>query len=88
MFVQSIFTAVTLLLSASAEGSGRPARLAGEVETPALYSNQTVAPEPELVVARIGPDGKPVLACVNGADAAQRFFETPSEKLPHAQKEK
>jgi hypothetical protein len=36
----------------------------------------------EFVITRIGPDGKPVMACVDNAEAARRFFETTVEKLP------
>jgi hypothetical protein len=36
----------------------------------------------EFVITRIGPDGKPVMACVDSAEAAQRFFEATFEKLP------
>jgi hypothetical protein len=35
----------------------------------------------ELVVARLGEDGKPVIACVDNAEAAQRFFEAPAESI-------
>lgn len=36
----------------------------------------------EVVVVRIGTDGKPVLACVDTEEAARRFFDAPVEKLP------
>ena len=36
----------------------------------------------EFVIARIGPDGKPVKACVDSAEAARHFFQTRVEKLP------
>jgi hypothetical protein len=36
----------------------------------------------EVVVARIGADGKPVLGCVDTEEAARRFFEAPVERLP------
>ena len=36
----------------------------------------------EYVITRIGPDGKPVMACVDNAEAARRFFEATVEKLP------
>ena len=36
----------------------------------------------EFVIARIGPDGKPIKACVDSAEAARRFFQTRVEKLP------
>lgn len=34
----------------------------------------------EVVVARIGPDGKPVMACVDGLEAARRFFKASTEQ--------
>jgi hypothetical protein len=34
----------------------------------------------EVVVARIGPDGKPVMACVDDLEAARRFRKAPSEQ--------
>ena len=34
----------------------------------------------EVVVARIGPDGKPVMACVDDIKAARRFFKAPVEQ--------
>ncbi|HJQ41299.1 MAG TPA: hypothetical protein VKB93_29515 [Thermoanaerobaculia bacterium] len=41
----------------------------------------------ELLIARIGPDGKPVLACVDGAEAAKKFLEAPMEKVARRAKE-
>ena len=35
----------------------------------------------EMVVARIGPDGKLVKACVDSEAEARRFLEAPIEKL-------
>jgi hypothetical protein len=35
----------------------------------------------EVVVARIGTDGKPVKACVDSPEAAERFFKAQLEKL-------
>lgn len=35
----------------------------------------------EVVVARLGPDGKPVMACVDDIKAARRFFKAPVETL-------
>jgi hypothetical protein len=35
----------------------------------------------EVVVARIGTDGKPVQACVDSPEAAERFFKAQIEKL-------
>jgi len=34
----------------------------------------------EVVVARIGPDGKPVMACVDDLEAARRFLKAPAEQ--------
>ena len=41
----------------------------------------------EVVVARIGADGRPVLACVDSEEAARRFLEAPVEKLPAARRD-
>jgi len=35
----------------------------------------------EIVVVRIGADGKPMYACVDNAAAAKRFLEAPLEKI-------
>jgi hypothetical protein len=42
----------------------------------------------ELLVVRIGPDGKPVMACVDSLEAAKKFFEAPIEKTARRAKEK
>jgi len=42
----------------------------------------------EVLVARITPDGKAVLACVDSAEAAKKFLETPIEKVGRAKAEK
>jgi hypothetical protein len=34
----------------------------------------------EVLIARVGPDGKLVLACVDSAEAAKKFLEAPIEK--------
>jgi hypothetical protein len=34
----------------------------------------------EVVVAKIGPDGKPVMACVDNIEAARRFLKAPAEQ--------
>jgi len=49
-------------------------------------STGTVAPmgPPEVLVARIGPDGKVVVACVDNETAARRFLEAPPETLSKA----
>lgn len=35
----------------------------------------------EVVVARIASDGKPVMACVDSREAAERFLKAPVERL-------
>ena len=35
----------------------------------------------ELLVARIGEDGKPVTVCVDNAEAAQKFLDAPIERI-------
>ena len=42
----------------------------------------------EVLIARVGPDGKLVLACVDSAEAAKKFLEAPIEKTRRAAKEK
>lgn len=37
-------------------------------------------PAGELLVAKLGPDGKPVLACVDSEAAARKFLDTPAKK--------
>lgn len=41
----------------------------------------------EVLVARIGRDGKPVLACVDSAEAAKRFLEAPIDQVARSRKE-
>lgn len=41
----------------------------------------------EVVVARIGADGKPVLSCVNNATAAEAFLNAAPEELPARKQE-
>ncbi len=36
----------------------------------------------EVLIARIGPDGKITMACVDSAESAKRFFEAPVERIP------
>ena len=40
----------------------------------------------EVVVSRIGADGKPVMACVDNIEAARRFFAAPAETVTPKQK--
>jgi hypothetical protein len=35
----------------------------------------------ELIVVRIGEDGKPVAACVDNEQAAQKFLDAPIERI-------
>lgn len=61
------------------------------IDVASLFERRTSgegAPTLELLIARIGKDGKPVLACVDSAEAAQRFLEAPVERLATAPKEK
>ena len=57
----------------------------------AVQSDGTVVAAPisgmEVLVARIGRDGKPVLACVDSAEAAKRFLEAPIDQVARTRKE-
>jgi hypothetical protein len=35
----------------------------------------------EVVMSRIGPDGKPVMACVDNEQAARHFLQVPAERV-------
>lgn len=35
----------------------------------------------EMIVARVGPDGKLITACVDNEEAARKFLETPAERI-------
>ena len=55
-----------------------------------FFETSETQPQPqalELLVARIGPDGKPVVACVDSAEAAKKFLEAPMEKVARGAKE-
>ena len=71
-------------VGAVSKDGGPPARQAGE--TPAVLVEPVEGME--LLIARIGPDGKPVLACVDSAAAAKRFLEAPIEAVATKAKEK
>ena len=71
-------------VSAMSKDGGPPARQVGE--TPAVLLEPVEGME--LLIARIGPDGKPVLACVDSAAAAKRFLEAPIETVATKAKEK
>lgn len=57
----------------------RLGRNAAAVETEDGVNARTIGIE--LVVARIGSDGKPVLACTDNPEAAQRFLQAPLERI-------
>jgi hypothetical protein len=57
----------------------RPDREAHVIETRTGISAPMGAPE--VVLARVGPDGKLILACVDNETEARRFFETSAENL-------
>jgi len=42
----------------------------------------------DVLVARIGPDGKVIIACVDSEAAAKRFLEAPIEKVAKKAQEK
>ena len=54
------------------------------IDVAPLFERRTI----EVIVARIGKDGKPILACVDSAEAAKRFLEAPVERLATGRKEK
>lgn len=54
-------------------GDGRSVETADGVNSPMSAM--------ELVVARIGPDGKVVMACVDNAESARRFLTAPAERV-------
>ena len=51
------------------------------IETETGVSIEGRAMEVEVMVARIGPDGKITMACVTSAEAAKRFLEAPVERI-------
>ncbi|HYR28379.1 MAG TPA: hypothetical protein VEU30_07935 [Thermoanaerobaculia bacterium] len=58
-------------------------RLFDRAAVAAADSNDAVSDVPpvmELLVVRV-KNGKPVMACVDSKEAAQRFFAAPAEKL-------
>ena len=63
---------LTQLFARLAEG-------AATVDTGDGVNSRTISVE--LVVARLGADGKPVMACVDNAEAAERFFEAPVARI-------
>jgi hypothetical protein len=55
------------------------------IETP-TGSSAPMGPV-EVVLARIGPDGKPVISCFNNEAAARAFLDAAPEDLPVRKKE-
>lgn len=68
--------------------------LAGVFATPSApvttdLGVRATLPVLEVIVARIGSDGRVVMACVDSEEAARRFLDAPVERLgPAAPKEK
>jgi hypothetical protein len=63
-----------------------PAQAQMHIDVAPLFAQTNDAGEPlfdggEVLIVRIAPDGKPVMACVDSAEAAKRFFEAPIEKV-------
>jgi hypothetical protein len=52
-----------------------------------IGGNQSPTGPAEVIVARIGPDGKPILSCVNNESAARAFLDAAPEDLPARKKE-
>ena len=73
------------------------AAIASRIDVAPLFMRQVVQPDGtvvaapiggmEVIVARIGRDGKPVLACVESAEAAKRFLEAPIDQVARTRKE-
>ncbi|HUP61035.1 MAG TPA: hypothetical protein VNA69_11505 [Thermoanaerobaculia bacterium] len=61
------------------EAGFSPPSKADRLKPVATFSSQ--APSIEIIVVRIGADGKPMYACVDSAAAAKRFLEAPLEKI-------
>ena len=68
----------------------KPVGAVTRIDVASLFERKPSEPEGsmEVVLARIGKDGKPILACVDSAEAAKRFLEAPVERLATAPKEK
>jgi len=73
------------------------AAVASRIDVAPLFLRQVAQPDGtvvdvpisgmEVLVARIGPDGKLVLACVESAEAAKRFLEAPIDQVARKRKE-
>ena len=82
----SLFIAVALLIN-SQSGAQREARHVEPVT--AVFDNAPIKDVAmSVVVARVGTDGKPILACVDTKEAARRFLEAPADQLSDVKKEK
>lgn len=60
----------------------RPVAAPAHAQIYALFEKTNEGPPldgVEVLIARIAPDGKPVLACVDSAAAAKKFLEAPIE---------
>jgi|SRR5215212_497067 len=70
----------------------RPLGARAHIDVAPLFEKNEAGEVPpegmEVLVARIAPDGSPVLACVDSAEAAKKFFEAPMEKVARGAKEK
>jgi len=88
---------IVLLLAAASATATATAVIPSQIDVAPLFAEQvvqadgTVVAKPvsgmEVVVARIGGDGKPVLACVESAEAAKRFLEAPIDQVARKRKE-
>jgi hypothetical protein len=63
------------------------------IDVAPLFAATNAAGEPqfdgvEVLLVRIAPDGKPVMACVDSAEAAKKFLEAPIEKAGRGKAEK
>lgn len=86
MFPTSVFFLVATLAMQHAPGdAAEHARSTGAaaLETVVTHRGMVIASSDsvDMVVARIGSDGKLVLACVDDIKAAERFLAAPRETL-------
>lgn len=86
MFPTSVFFLVATLAMQHAPGDAAEharATEAAAVETVVSHRGMVIASSDsvDMVVARIGSDGTPVLACVDDVEAAERFLSAPRETL-------
>lgn len=87
MFPTSVFIVIATLamqqVPATATADAPVAPAVTEPSVVAADRGMVIMPHTsrEIVVARIGSDGKPVLACVDSDEAARRFLAAPRERL-------